>query len=334
MPLDDNDGLGYWREALRGRAPVLAPDEIRQGFYRLRQKNGAWEPIRFMIEDDYWVCLRNDVPQPTSKIAQLFQWACRQPVEQRAYFDAVAGMGWQDEPPAPIGHNLPPEADPLDRLQIEFLGEKEQVDEMLAKAVGNQAEADRLAIWADRIQKIHKSVEEEKAVEKRPALDEVARIDRRWGPLLDTTEAYYKKAKSHLSPWLAELDRIETERQETATRNAAMLRAKAREMELAASQEGAGLKQRLEASIVLEEALAAESEAVRRNPSAGRTNAKVSLKKKMSALVFDYDIALQAMKDEPDIRSEVQRIANAYAKSKLRPPMPAGTRRVESRVPV
>lgn len=332
MPLDDDDGLGYWREALKGRAPVLAPDEIRQGFYRVRRKNGAWEPVRFMVEDDYWVCLRNDVAQPTSMIASLFQWACRNPVEQRAYFDAVAGMGWQDEPPAPIGHNLPDEADPLDRLSIEFEGEKEQVDEMLAKPVDSQAEADRLAIWADRIQDLHKAVKGEHAVEKRPILDAGKRVDQRWRPLMDTTEAYYKKAKGHLKPWLLELDRIENERVETAKRNAAMLRAKAQEMAEGAARGGLHDGTMEDAGAIVSDALAAEREAERRNPAAGRTGAKVKMVTRVSALIFDYDVALQAVKHEPEIEEGVQRIANAIARVKGVPPL-AGTRRVENREP-
>jgi hypothetical protein len=320
--------VSYYEAALAGNPPPLHSDaQIEQGYYRVREgRNGPWVPVMIMIQDDYFVALRNDQPVAADKISSLFRWCCRNPISREAYDRAIEGGGWADEPPAPMGHNLPEDADPLDKLMFEFEAEREQIIEALKAPITDQDQADRIGIWVDRVRTIKKAVDAEHDREKRPVLDEGRRIDARWAAMQTVTAAMVKTLLAHVKPWMDKLEQLERERQETARRNAEMLRQKAQEM---ASKAGS-MEEAEEAGEIVAQAQAATREAERRNPQAGRTHAKIAMRTKVSALITDYAVALNHVKDSSDIRSVVQSMADAAARAKN--PMP-GTQRIESREP-
>lgn len=121
--------------------------------------------------------------------------------------------------------------------------------------------------------------------------------------------------KRHQDDFLREQDRLEQERQRKAREEADR---KAREAEealrKAAETQQKSEKEReaarIEAEQIAAEAAAAEREAQARKVQAGRTGAKVSLRTYVFARIVDYDKALVALRDHPDMRALVEQLAN------------------------
>lgn len=315
---------------INGKTLLVHPGEFELGYYRMRTKGGQWIPVAIFPNDDGVVGAQvGDLPwNPNFDLPNLFQRCCRFPISYEAFVKAIEGGGFDDEPPAPtIGDNSDG-ADPLEALRIEYLGEKEQAAECLKKPITTQAEADRAAIWAKRLGDIAKRATDMHKVEKQPSLDESRRIDDKYRELKEEPAVISRNLKRHQDAFLNEQRRLEEERQRKARAEADRIQREAaqaaRDAEVAAatvSDEDAQKKQ-AEAARLAEQASAAEREAQARTVSAGRTGARTSLRTFKVAKVTDYDALLMALKDEPEIREAVLRIANRIAKVTPSSPLP------------
>ncbi len=271
--------------------PIHA-NEYQLGYYRTRVKGGQWEPVGIYPDDDgVDVGFRNG--RAVRDLVELFLWSCRHPISYEAYVKAMAGGGFDDEPPAPatIGDNSG-EADPFEALRIEYLGEKELAEEFMKQKVTTQAQADKVAIWAKRLTAIKSKAEGLHKVEKQPHLDAGRAVDDKWRDLKTEPDELSKQLKAHIKPYLQEQIRAEEERQRRAREEADKLR---RAAEQAAREEqqraeegnpdGSLLK---EADRLRDQAKQAEQEAEARKVNAGRTGARVSMRVVKVGVVTDY----------------------------------------------
>lgn len=328
------DQYAWWREALKLAGPCgeltreqqavlkISEDAPQAGFYRARAvKGGPFLPVAIWFDEEgTLVCVFGGKGgSDPAEISRVWTWACRYPVSEQAYRDAVAGKPWPDEV-APVGHNAVPTGDNHEDLSREFADDSETAESLLKSPVTTQEQADQVAAFAKRLAAIGKKADEFHATEKRPVIDEGKRIDERWRDLRDGAASMVKRLKGHIDAFLREQRRLEEERQrkareeaEIARREAAEAARKVAESDQKSEAERARIK--AEAARKVEEAEAAERDAMARQTAAGRTGAKVALRTFVSARIVDYDAALQALKDRPEIRDIVQSLANRAVKS-------------------
>jgi hypothetical protein len=313
------DRWQWWRNALKGQlGPIHSEPE--QGYFRTRKKNGPWEPVAIWWDEDVpgWLAYRNGQDVAADEI---WLWACRNPITHEAYEKAIAGGGFDDEPKpavAPVGHNSA-DADPMEALRIEYLGDKELAEEFLKTPIKTKADADKAAIWSKRLADIAKRATDQHKIEKQPALDETRRIDDKWRELKEDPKELSTKLKRHMDAYLREQDRLEQERQRKAREEADKIRQEAEAAAAEARQDGdVAVAQRAEQ--LAQQAADADREAQARNAAAGRTGAKVALRTFISAQITDIEPLLIALKDRPEILELVQSLANRAAKAGVKLP--------------
>lgn len=327
----------YWREALAhphkiGKELAIVEAQPECGYYRMRNQDGGSDiPCAIWLEGDRLVALRGSReadPYP------LWTWIARSPVSYEDYTQARETGRWSDDPPVirhehknlnphPVAErvitkedNLP--TDPVERMKLQLEGEKEQAAIFLKQPITTQEQANQAATWSKRISALYKEADDAFKDEKKPILAAAKACDDKWrwrGEAQDLAT----KLKRHLDPWLLKQKREEEERQAKARAEAERVRkeaeekARAAELEAARSSEDAERAKR-EAEEAAEAAAAAEREAEARRTAAGRTGATVSLRTYVSARITDYDAALKALKDDPEIRALVQKLANRAIK--------------------
>lgn len=306
----------WWQNALKGQfGPIHSEPE--QGYFRTRKKNGPWEPVAIWWDEDVggWLAYRSGREVEADEI---WTWCCRNPITHEAYEKAVAGGGFDDEPKAavaPAGHNSA-DADPMEALRIEYLGEKELAEEFLKSPIKTKADADKAAIWSKRLADIAKRATDQHKIEKQPVLDETRRIDDKWRELKEDPKELSTKLKRHMDAYLREQDRLEQERQRKAREQADKIREQAEAAAAEAKQDSSGdVAAANRAEQLAQQAADAERDAQARNAAAGRTGAKVALRTFVSAEITDIDALLIALRDRDEIKELVQSLANRAAKA-------------------
>lgn len=318
------DRWAWYQAALKDPAQIgntlkIYDGEPQQGYYRVRPKDGQWEPVAiFYPEDsDSIVAYRNG---KEVRADDIWLWCCRHPISFEAYEKAMAGGGFDDEP-APargIGDNSG-DADPLDAISIELAGEIEQVRDFMRQPVETQAQADRLGIWAKRLTDLAKKADNHRVVEKQPHLDASRAVDDRWREPIADAKDWAAKAKKHIEPFLLAKRREEEERQrrareeaEAAQRAAVEAARKAQESDQQSAQEREAAQR--EADRLAAQAKQAERDAEERRVNAGRTGARVSIRIEKKGEIVDYDAFIMAVKDREEVRELMQSLANRAAK--------------------
>lgn len=308
------DTWAWWRNALAGNfGPIHSEPEW--GYYRTRAKNGPWEPVAIWQDDEgNWLAYRNGREVQADAV---WTWCCRHPIEHAAYEKAMAGEGFDDEPPAPagIGDNSG-EADPFDSIKIELAGEAEQVADFLKTEVSTQAAADRLGIWSKRLTDIAKRADTQRTVEKEPHLAASRAVDDKWRGIIADAKDWAAKAKKATEAFLIAKKRAEEARAREEAAKAAELRRQAEEAARSAQKaEQPNEEAEAKRAELIRQAQEAEKAAEVRNAQAGRTGAKVSLRVEKRGEIVDYDALLTALKDRAEIKELVQSLANRAAKS-------------------
>lgn len=311
-----------WRDALENPRKigtgklVIHPGEPWTGFFRVRRKGGNWEPVQFWQDDlGLWYATRSGAPVDPDRISDLFEWAVREPISAEAFDRAMAGDGWADEPEpaaAGIGHNSDSD-DPFDALNIEWLGEKEQVEAFLKTPITSKDEATRAAVWSKRCHDIAKRADRLHGEEKAPHIVKAKRVDAKWEELRDQPNGYKVLLKRHLDKWLLEQQRIERERVAAANAEAERLRQEAAEAAARASTP----EEQAEAGARVAAAMEAKQDAEYQKPRAGRKSQTVSLREYRSAKITDFDAFLAAVKDHDEIKQAAQTLADRLARAKV-----------------
>lgn len=317
------DEWAWWQRAkdephLIG-TPVLPlhVDSPETGYFRFYSKRLArWVPVAFFMDSaGQWQAERDGDYVPPDRIGTLWHMACRYPVPFEAYERAVKGDGWTDEPPHGIGHNLPgDEIEEIERLKLEFYGERDQAEAFLRQPINDKPAADRAAIWAKRLAEIAGRATALHAVEKRPFLDGGKRVDDKWRELREDPTALAQRLKRAQTEFLREQDRLEQERVVAQRREAARLAREAEEAIRQAAQSQSA-DQLAEAGKAIAAAKQAEREAEYRPPSAGRTGARVSLRNVTFAHVHDWAALAVAVADHDDMRIALQVKADKAARA-------------------
>lgn len=342
-----NPRFDWWRKAVKAAADgtfkaklgtpelPLHADTYNIGYFRILDKGEKrWKPVGI------YPVAGVDIAKWGGKdfygdLIDLFHWACKNPVNYAAYLKAVETGEWDDEPPInEPSHNTENMTD-FEKLELEYQSEKEQCEEFLKKPIASQADADKVAIWKDRLVKIASRADGFHKVEKEPHLTAGRKVDDKWRTLKEEPGALGKKLIAHLKPFLdarqaaedkrareaaAEAQRIEDER------IAAERKAREEQEKIAASTESAVDRERLlkeaqdkaeaeQAELAAQQSAAAAA-AKPQKATAGRTGARVSSRKDKVGRVHDYEKAALALVRMPhkEIKELIDTLANRAAK--------------------
>lgn len=304
----------YWREALANPQLIgteslrIHENEPQCGYYRRRNKNGVDRPVAIYMEGENLVALEGDqVIEPDV----VWTFVAKNPVAYEAYCQACETGNWPNEA-APIGHNREKTGDVFEDLKAEIEDEVEQGKALLSQPVQTQDQADRVGTWATKLVSLAKSADTHRLAEVRPHLDAQKAVNQKWAGIIDDAKKLGADLKKHVGDYLQKLAREEAERQRKAAEEARRLQAEA-------DAAAAKVNDSEEAAREVEEKKAAAQraadEAEAKKVSAGRTGSKVSLRTVTVAKIVDYDKALIALKDHPDMRELVAQLANRAARA-------------------
>jgi len=311
--------LGAGRELTREQQKLLGihDGDPRPGFYRKRNKARKDDAVAIWNDETGVIAVINgEAVDPDS----VWTYCARWPISHEQYEAVMDGAPWPDDGPsrADAGHNLPD--DPHEAAKIEFEGEKETAEEILARPIKTQADADRAAVAAKRLSDLHGKVDKMFRAEKDPIVLAGREVDEkfRWR---EDAKALSVKLKRHQDDFLREQQRLELERQRKAREEEMRLQREAEEKARIAAQEAnkasdeekARLQREADEAAAAAAAKAREAEAQR--VSAGRTGARVSLRTFVDAVITDYPVLVEALRDRQEMKELVQSLANRAAKA-------------------
>jgi hypothetical protein len=293
----------WWRKALKNPKAIgtaelpVHPNEYQVGYYRTRRKGGPWEPVGiYPGEDGTVIGVRNG--NEVQDIQDLFQWACRNPVEYDAYVKAANGGGWEDDvaaiAPAPIGDNSG-SVDPADAL-------KDQIDaalkasEAFAKISDDETLSKAQSIRA-RLNELSRDADKKRDELKRPHLEAGKAIDAAWQPMVKAAKSGADKVKGAMEAF--ETEKLRRQREEARRAEEARLAA-----ELAAREQD-------NPAMILEapKVEPAPVEAMGQIKGAYGKAASVSVKVEVGE-VTDWSALVGYMINHPELRDLLVKLAN------------------------
>jgi len=299
------DEFQNWRDALAGNATALHADIPNPGYYKVRAgKDGPWQPVAIWRKDGNLVCrVAGEMKDPL----EVWTWAAKNPVSKEAAKHAFEHGTWPGDVPMP-GHNsgtlsLPEEIDDAVAQVSAWLSSTRVADKVAADTASN---------WRARLLDLSKRADKQRETEKRPHDDAAKAVQAKWKPVIDRATDTANKLRDALTAYM----RAEDERQR-------------REAEAARKvAEEAARKQREAAEAARREAAAKnappppEPEDVPlpfveppRVQVGGQTGRKTGLREVTRYEVEDYEAALAAVKDHPDVRAAVEKVAAARCKT-------------------
>lgn len=335
----------WWRAALADPKNIGAAGgpterngtEFHPGYYRfLSKKEKRWVPVGIYPVAGVMIGMMDGKPF-SGDLWELWSWVCKYPVPFTAYTQAVNGGGWDDEPPIALpGDNLGGLSE-FEALTLEYEGEKEQILAFLKTPITSQDQADKVAIWKNRLTGIRSKAEGLHKVEKQPHLDAGREVDNKWRTLKEEPTDLAARAMAHIKPWLDKLKREEQERAAKAAADAERLRREAIEAErkakeiaeLAEIENARGTGEEASAAAEAAQKAAddlaaataqAQAESKVQRVSAGRTGSKVTMKKFKVAVIEDYGVLAAALlaNNNDELRAVLNTIANRYARGDIK----------------
>ena len=311
------DEFHFWREALAGNKPPISADHPQAGYYRKRaSKDGPWLPVAIWTHKE----TGKQVARVADKMvdpADVWTWVADKPVKKEDAQVAFKTGSWPgDAPPvsAPMGDNNPP-SEPVELIPLEI----EAADTWLKKTgtIASQVDADVASNKVANIRDLKKKAEAAHKAEKEPHLVAGRAVDAKYKPSIDEADNAVKRLLGAITVYQnAERARL----QKIADEKAAKERAEWEKQQAAArakAEAEAASKQ-----VTLEDILAEtppppppKAPEPVKVQSGGALGKKVSLRTVKVATVTDYDKALVALKDHPELRELVQKLADRACKA-------------------
>lgn len=293
-------GYEFWLRAMETGEKPDPDSDAQYGRYRLSSGGGAYA-IAVWPDEAGVTHIRINRQQfaadgeDREKYLDFIEgsWARCVAVSNDDYERAVSTGSWPDGTPTrsqivgrhgKIGHNSQPDDFEVLKSSLEEL--LRDADKIIAAgAAKGQSEADIAANLKKRLTVAQKQAETGFKAEKEPIDKALKDAREKWSPWIDAAKVRVSRIRSVVEdPFLK------------AEKAKAIADAKK-----------------------LEEATAAPVEV--RKVSAGSKGAKTILKAYWRAEIVDFDAALMALKDHPNVRGAVETIANAAARSAARVPI-------------
>ncbi|ESZ60688.1 hypothetical protein NL532_24310 [Mesorhizobium sp. C120A] len=171
---------------------LLVHSTPEEGWFRVKGKEGPWEPVTLWVEGDQWFALRGIEPdRRTVHADDVWTWCARYPISFEEY-ERVAEQGheWSDVdsvvqsqrrgPPKP-GDNAG------DRSESEMLADdiKAALDQLRQyKAIADDEQAGKAQSLRSRLLELHRAADKIREKLVRPHLDAQKEINGEWQPLV------------------------------------------------------------------------------------------------------------------------------------------------------
>lgn len=312
-----SDEFQFWREALAGNKVEISADHPQSGYYRKRaSKDGPWLPVAIWTHKD----TGNQVARIAGEMVEplsIWTWVADKPVKKEDAQIAFKTGTWPgDAPPvsAQMGDNNPP-TEPVELILLEI----ESADAWLKTTgtIATQVDADIASNKVGNLRGLKKKVEAAHKTEKEPHLAAGRAVDAKYKPSIEDADGAVKRLLTAVTVFQnAERARLQKIADEKAAKERADWERHQAELRKAAEAEAAKGAPIDEIEKVLAEAppppKPAEAVKVKSGGALGRG---VSLRTVKVATVTDYDKALVALKDHPEMKDLVQKLADRACKA-------------------
>lgn len=312
------DQWQWWRDALAGKPAPIVESEPRPGYYKMRDgKSGPWLPVAIWEKDGALVCR---VADKVRDAHDVWTWCAGNPVAKDAAKQAFDTGSWPGDVPQ-IGDNSG------------TLSLIEEIDDAAAQAlswlttagVTDKVTADMAANYRARMLDLSKRADKQRETERRPHDDAAKAVQAKWKPYVDKAADAAVRLRDALSKFLA----AEEAKARKAAEEAARIENEKRMAEYKRQQE--------EQRKAHEAALKAAAEARTNEPppppppepelpgfvapepvklqAGGQRGKKASLRTITRYELADFEAALAHVKNSPDVRAAVEKVAFAQARA-------------------
>ena len=302
------DDYAWWRAALETGSFTVNENEPQPGFYKTK-RDGKWTPVAIWKKDGRLVAKNlGGMCDPRD----VWLSCAKHPVSNVAAKEAFATGLFPGDVPA-MGHNSG------------TLSLAEEIADVCASAmdwlrkiggIKDQTSKDMAANWRDKINGLKKQADAERETEKRPHLEASRAVDAKFKPVIEQADATATTLRDALTVFMrAEEAQARAEAQ--ARHNEEMKRVAEERARLSAQQ----------AKLMKDDPIAALTSAPLPEPelpifeapapiqAGGQRGRKTSLRTVTKYVVTDYAAALAHVKDHPDVRAAVEKVAAAQAKA-------------------
>lgn len=206
------DQYSFWRRRMAGEVVPIHDGEPQAGFYRLKTRDGNWQPVAYWFATDGSLRCRvggKDINEQTAN--ERWPWASKSPITHDVYKAVVAGNPWPDQHEGVIRDRANSDGAPSDDS---FEGLKDRIEDLArdaqtlidAGAATDQSAADRASDLANRLAELQKKADAARAAEKKPHDEAVALVQARWKPMLGAADIYKRIKAAVITPFLVAED--------------------------------------------------------------------------------------------------------------------------------
>jgi hypothetical protein len=299
-----SDEFTWWRAALRGEAGPIHADHPHSGYYKTRAANGRWMPVAIWLKDGAHVCR---VGNESKSAVEVWTHAAKNPVPKDDARQAFETGTWPGDAPD-IGHNQGPMT-----IAEEINDYAEHTLEWLrSTTIDSKPKADEAANRRAKLLELSKTADKERDEKKRPHLEAGRKIDAEYKPLVETATKAANAARDALTVYMKAEEARQRAEQEAKRKAAEEVARKIREAAEAARAKAEA--ENMPPPEVPEVTLPMFDEPVKVQ-AGGQRGRKAGLRTITKYIVTDYAAALAHVKDHPDVRAAVEKIAAAQAKA-------------------
>lgn len=309
---DVMDDYAWWREALATGSFTVEEGNPQIGFYKTK-RDGKWTPVAIWRDKESKALIaavgtRGNRVDPNS----IWIGCAKNPVSNEAAITAFDTGLFPGDVPA-MGHNSG------------TLSLAEEIADVCASAmdwlrklggIKDAASKDMAANWRDKINGLKKQADAERETEKRPHLEASRAVDAKFKPVIEQADATATTLRDALTVFMrAEEAKA---RAEAEARHKAEMERVAKERARIAEEQAKLMKADPIAALTSPPPAEPELpifEAPAPIQAGGQRGRKTGLRTVTKYVVTNYEAALAHVKDHPDVRAAVEKVAAAQAKA-------------------
>lgn len=202
------DQYDFWRRRMAGEVVPIHDGEPQAGFYKLRTRDGNWQPVAYWFGKDGALRCRvgaRDIDEQTA--AERWPYASKTPISHEVYKAVINGELWPDQHESVVRDRINSDAAPADDS---FDALKDRIEDLARDAQNlieagpahDQNAADRASDLANRLAELQKTADAARAAEKKPHDEAAAAVQAKWKPLLGTADIYRRIKEAVITPFL------------------------------------------------------------------------------------------------------------------------------------
>ena len=303
------DEFQFWRDAIAGKTVVINEDAPQSGYYKMRsRRDGPWVPVAIWTVNGRQVCrVGNEQRDPL----QVWTYCAGTPVSKEAAKQAFDTGTWPGDAPE-IGHNSG------DLSLAEQIAEYATMalDWLKKTGVKDKTTADTAANYRAKLNQLKKDADDARTTEKAPHLSAAKAVDDKWRDPIAEASTAAETLRAALTQFMVAEEKRLKEEQEKARKIEEDRIAKERARIEAERAE----KMRVDPIAAMTDPepelpmAPAEIEPVKVQ-AGGQRGRRTGLKTVTKYVVTDYAAALSHVKDHPEVRAAVEKVACAQAKT-------------------